>query len=141
MKKIISLLLLVFILSTFAGAAVSADAIDTYIVGDADGDENISVLDATRVQRVLAGLASDEDGKSAMRGDVTGNGLDIVDATLIQRFVAGFDDQNDIGKIVGLVAPTEAPTQMTEAPTEPATVPATQGPTRDPDELPYVPKN
>ncbi len=139
MKRIISLLLLAFILSAFAGVAVSAEAIDTYMVGDADGDGSVSVLDATRIQRVLAGLYKDNDGMSAKRGNVSGNGLSIIDATLVQRFVAGFDDQNDIGKIVSPGAETETPTQMTEAPT--TQDPTAQPPTADPDELPFVPKH
>lgn len=141
MKKIISLLLLAFILSAFAGVAVSADAVDTYLVGDADGDGSVSVLDATRVQRILAGLVKDEDGSMSMRGNVKGDQLDILDATAIQRFVAGFKDNNNVGVRVS-ISPTEP---SSESVTEPATVsptePETQKPTRDPDELPFVPVN
>ena len=91
MKKIISLLLTIFILSAIAGMTVSADAIDHYLVGDADGDGIISVLDATKVQRLLADYVVDEDGMIALRGDVNGDGVSILDATFIQRYLADFD--------------------------------------------------
>lgn len=129
MKKIISLLIAVFILSAIAGMAVSADAVDHYLVGDADGDNIISVLDATKVQRLLADYVLDEDGIIALRGDVNGDGVSILDATYIQRYLADYDDGTQIGTIVYLVPPTE-----------PQTEPPTQKPTRDPDELPYVPR-
>lgn len=130
MKKIISLLLAVLILSAFAGMAVSADAIDHYLVGDADGDEIITVLDATKVQRLLVNYIVDEDGMIALRGDVNGDGIDILDATFIQRFLADYDDGTQIGTIVYL-----------DPPTEPATDAPTVKPTTDPDELPYIPNN
>lgn len=134
MKKIISLLLAVLILSAFAGMAVSADAIDHYLVGDADGDEIITVLDATKVQRLLVNYIVDEDGMIALRGDVNGDGIDILDATFIQRFLADYDDGTQIGTIVYLYPPTYPPT-------EPATDSPTVKPTTDPDELPYIPNN
>lgn len=141
MKKIIALLLAAFILSAFAGVAVAADAVDAYLVGDADGDGVIAILDATRIQRLLVDLVKDEDGSIAMRGDIRGDGVDILDATLIQRYVAGFDDGTNIGKLVYIGTPTEPATEtITEVPTDPPTEPATQGATRDPDELPFVPK-
>ena len=141
MKKIIALLLAAFILSAFAGVAVAADAVDAYLVGDADGDGVIAILDATRIQRLLVDLVKDEDGSIAMRGDIRGDGVDILDATLIQRYVAGFDDGTNIGKLVYIGTPTEPASEtITEAPTDPPTEPATQGATSDPDELPFVPK-
>ena len=133
MKKVLALLLLVLMVSCFTGIAVSADATESYLVGDADGDGCISVLDATKIQRVLAELVIDEDGSIAMRGDVDNNGLDVLDATKIQRFLAGFRDNNLVNTMVGPAAPTTAPTEapVTAAPTQ-------QRPT-DPNELPFIP--
>lgn len=71
-----------------------------YMLGDADGDGIITIIDATKIQRVLAGLTDDDDGMIAMRGDVNGNGLDILDATKIQRYLAGFTTAEPIGTII-----------------------------------------
>lgn len=68
-----------------------------YLLGDADGDQRVTVLDATRIQRLLADLITDDDGGIVLRGNVRGSLLDILDATLIQRWLAGFDIDARIG--------------------------------------------
>lgn len=57
------------------------------LLGDADMDGSITVLDATRIQRFLADLITERDiDKEA--ADVSGDGVDILDATAIQRYLA-----------------------------------------------------
>lgn len=57
-----------------------------YLLGDADKDGVVTILDATVIQRVLAGFAVKAfDEKAA---NVSSDGLNIVDATLIQRYLA-----------------------------------------------------
>ena len=70
----------------------------TFMVGDADGDGAITILDATKIQRLLVSLITDDDGMIALRGDSNGNGLDILDATRIQRYLAGFTITEPIGE-------------------------------------------
>ena len=72
----------------------------TYMVGDADGDGAITILDATKIQRLLVSLITDDDGMIALRGDSNGNGLDILDATRIQRYLADFTVVEPIGETV-----------------------------------------
>lgn len=68
-------------------------------LGDADGDETVSIFDATVIQRKVAGIpvatyvaaAADVDGD----GDVT-----VVDATTIQRYLAGLDSPKNIGELI-----------------------------------------
>ena len=67
-------------------------------IGDADGDGAITILDATRVQRSLAGYAVAEPERVAACGDVNGDGLDILDATHIQRYLAGLSAAAGIGQ-------------------------------------------
>jgi hypothetical protein len=57
-------------------------------IGDADVDGTVTIVDATAIQRVLAGLpVSSFDNKAA---DVDADGiLTIIDATCIQRILAG----------------------------------------------------
>ncbi len=79
----------------------------TFILGDADGDEVVSVLDATKVQRVLAALDSDEDGMIALRGDVNGDSLTILDATAIQRWIADYEVNDPIGtEVTRIISPS-----------------------------------
>ena len=62
---------------------------DDSVWGDADGDQKLTVLDATEIQRHLAGIITLSE-EAQQRGMVTGNGkLMILDATAIQRKLAG----------------------------------------------------
>ena len=74
-----------------------------YVRGDADGDDELTILDATRIQRALAGFTVEDPEGCALRGDVSGNGLDILDATFIQRWLAGFEDPYGINEPVPIV--------------------------------------
>lgn len=75
----------------------------TFMLGDADGDGGINIIDATKIQRVLAELDKDVDGMIALRGDVNGNGLDILDATAVQRYIAGFETGVRIGEMMTIL--------------------------------------
>ena len=83
------------------GSAISpAAAGSSYLLGDTDDDHMVTILDATEIQRVLAGLKKDESGVVAKRGKITGNKLQIIDATMIQRYLAGFENPYEIGKTI-----------------------------------------
>ncbi len=75
----------------------------TFLLGDADGDGSVTILDATTVQRLLAGLITDEDGMIELRSDILGDGLDILDATKIQRFLAEYETPEPIGETVSRI--------------------------------------
>lgn len=68
------------------------------LLGDADGDGDISILDATIIQRYLAEFDVPHPEITEVLGDVTGDGLDIIDATLIQRYLAEFTVNYPIGE-------------------------------------------
>ena len=68
------------------------------MIGDADSDRDISVLDATVIQRVISEIAVYSCDEQA--ADVDGNGLDITDATLIQRYLSDMDVPYPIGEFV-----------------------------------------
>ena len=91
-KRIVSL-----ILAALLGVSCCATALAA-APGDADGDGKVTIIDATKIQRLLAGLITDGDGMMALRGDSDGSGLDIMDATRIQRRLAGFTDESSIGE-------------------------------------------
>lgn len=99
--------------------------------GDVDGDGEVSILDATVIQRWLVDLETLDDDAIARAKVCGGEELTILDATEIQRYVAGLIDRFPAGDIL----PTDAPTQPvtdkptvkpTEAPTQPATQPSTE---------------
>lgn len=71
------------------------DDTDKYIRGDADGSGEISILDATAIQRKLVGYSIESFNEEA--ACITGDVLGILDATAIQRYLAGYDDSYDIG--------------------------------------------
>ena len=70
----------------------------TYMIGDADGDGVVRILDVTVIQRVLASIAVFNFVEAA--ADIDNNGLDITDATKIQRFLAEYNDPYRIGEVV-----------------------------------------
>lgn len=101
MKRIIALLLAFCLLIALAACGSSDSGSSkapkptvkpqgpTTLLGDADGDGELTILDATRIQRHLAGLKPlilDENIKYAI---VSGEDkLTILDATYIQRYLA-----------------------------------------------------
>ena len=72
---------------------------ESYLLGDANGDGVVTVLDATRIQRLLAKLTDDPTGIIAVRGDANQNGiLEVVDATIIQRYLAKIEVPYSVGE-------------------------------------------
>ena len=64
------------------------DAAETHMKGDADRDGEITILDATRIQRWIAELIGDDE-LDLISADTDGDGdVTILDATHIQRFIA-----------------------------------------------------
>lgn len=74
------------------------DALSNHRIGDADGDGEITVMDATRVQRVLADYDADFRAMAERFATLTGDRLTILDATEIQRHLAGFSTAAAIGE-------------------------------------------
>lgn len=67
-----------------------------YLIGDSDDDGVVSIIDATMIQRILAGLPVSSFNENA--ADVDRNGLTILDATMIQRFLVGLQNGLHIGE-------------------------------------------
>ena len=79
-------------------------ALDTYyqkgeevILGDADGDGDVSIADSTVIQRVLAGFPVDSYFEQAADADEDQE-ITIMDVTMIQRFLAMMPASENIGK-------------------------------------------
>ncbi len=71
---------------------------EPYVIGDADGDGYVTILDVTVIQRVLAEFESDEGGAITRHCDVDGSGMSVFDVTAIQRELAQFNDKYNIGE-------------------------------------------
>ena len=113
-KRILSILIAAVLI--FTTAAVSATAGAPGTPGDTDGDGELTILDATAIQRHLAAIELLSDA-AQKRGMVTdGEELTILDATAIQRKLAGIirlfpvEEQS--------AEPTEPADEPTQAPTE-----------------------
>ena len=119
------------VLSISAASGDMAPAADSYILGDADGDGEVTVLDVTLAQRVIARMVTDDDGSYTLRGDVDGDGsLSSIDVTLLMRYNAKLKTSYAIGDPV--ILPTQAPTEPeTQAPPKPTAK-------SDPYELPPI---
>lgn len=79
-------------------AVITVTAESGYKRGDADSDGNVTIIDATVIQRKLAELKVVSFKEKA--ADVDGDGLDITDATKIQRYLAELADPYHIGEYV-----------------------------------------
>lgn len=119
---------------TVAPTKPTTTPVGTVILGDVDGDGEISVIDATAIQRIIAKLEV-ADARMTLAADVDKDGVvSIIDTTAIQRYMAKYDDGYGIGQPIGdtpviPTTPTEAPTQKaTEAPI-PTQEPVTEAPT------------
>ncbi len=77
---------------------VLLDAKETYMLGDADNDGTVSVIDATYIQMVLAQKAEKVEGFD-IRADVdVDTSVSVMDATQVQYYVAGLLTDTPIGK-------------------------------------------
>ena len=99
MERVLSAFLSILLVCMMIPAAFAAEQTD-YMIGDADNDREISVLDATTIQRFIADLIG-EDQILLSAADADGDqAVTVLDATAVQRWIAGFEAGKDIGKII-----------------------------------------
>ena len=67
----------------------------SYVIGDANGDGIVNIMDVTAIQRNLADVSETFFDKKA--ADIDGNGVSITDATKIQSYLAEFGNAGRIG--------------------------------------------
>ncbi len=79
----------------------------TYIVGDADKDGKVTIMDATTIQRHTAQVIELKD-LAALAGDSDEDGkISIMDATYVQRHVAFTGDNGRVGETITILVPGE----------------------------------
>ena len=96
-KRLLSLLLAAVLLVTTLVVTTAGAVQQKILYGDTDGDGNVTILDATAIQRHLAAIDI-LDEAALERGMVTGGSeLTILDATAIQRKLASLPTHEGIG--------------------------------------------
>ena len=73
------------------------DYVEPALLGDADGDGEVSVLDATVIQKILASLPINVFREKSADADEDGE-LTVLDATAIQKYIALLPSNQNIGK-------------------------------------------
>lgn len=80
---------------------------DGIVIGDADLDEKVTVMDATTIQRVSAQLQS-LSANAEKAADTDDNGkINVLDATNIQRYAAQLSNFGNVGKVIGGDTPVQ----------------------------------
>lgn len=112
-KRIISILLSFAVILCAVSATLQFAATEKqgYILGDADGDGEVTVIDATYVQRFATKVKVPIKEETLMNGDVDfDDDLTVVDATFIQRFSTRVKTPYPIGELIEPSQPaTEVP--------------------------------
>ena len=85
---------------TGAKANVKVDGTRVPLLGDADGDYSITVMDATMIQRIAIGLLNiDADSEAFKVCDANEDGrISVKDSTMVQKYaVKGFNNTGNVG--------------------------------------------
>ena len=104
------------------------------LIGDANLDGKIDVVDATLLQKYIVRMTelSDNALLAAALCDGEDDIVSVKDATCIQMYIALMADHGNVGKYYEVVPPTTVPV------TEPTTEPATEEPTETPTTAPVT---
>ena len=143
MKKVLSVFICTVLVICSVFPTFSAQG--KILLGDADSDNSVTILDATRIQRTVAELdVLDDIAKTAADVDSDGE-LTVLDATRIQRYIAelcnlnGSTPYNADTPIEYIDAgETETPTEVPETEAPPTEAPPTAEPTSEPPTVPAV---
>ena len=118
MKTVKQLFVFVLVIVIAASAVTFPVGASSAILGDADGDGDVCITDATRIQRDVAQIAAIDNDLRRL-ADVDSDGIiTIMDATAIQRWLVHFSVEYPIGEPVNQSFPTE---EKESAPTIPPT--------------------
>nr|WP_316625212.1 dockerin type I repeat-containing protein [uncultured Ruminococcus sp.] len=98
MKKARKVFSFVLALTLISSMIIAPHAETSMLLGDADGDGEICITDATMIQRDVAKITEIDDN-SRRSADIDSDGIiSIMDATIIQRWLVHFSVKYPIGK-------------------------------------------
>ncbi|MBQ8539302.1 MAG: starch-binding protein [Ruminococcus sp.] len=95
------------------------------IYGDADGNTDVNIMDATTIQQYLANIITKEQIFTKMADCDDNSDVNIMDATRIQLYLAKKENSGSVGNVIEYIPPTEP---ETEAPTTAPTQKPTEAP-------------
>lgn len=78
---------------------------NTFVLGDVDLDNTVTIIDATCIQRYLVNIPVSHPEAIEIRGDINDDGLNILDVTLIQRFLTMKAGDYPINSMISRVVP------------------------------------
>jgi len=129
-KIVAVLMVLAMAVSVFglcASAAETTDANTTVLLGDVNLNGEVTISDATLIQKALAKLATLDEVQAAAANVSTGDEVNIKDVTMIQKWLAKYDVNDNIGKPMATAdeaTPEEKPVDPStpeEKPVDPST--------------------
>ncbi len=96
------------------------------LYGDVDGDGDITIVDATLIQKHIVQLETLSADKQILADVDNDNTISVVDATLIQKYIVQLDDWGRTGEVYQAEQPTTAePTTAEPTTAKPTTQPTT----------------
>lgn len=144
MKLLRTLLCLTLTAATVLGVFCFATSARSFVLGDADTDRVVSVIDATTIQKVRASISV--EAFDPVAADVDGDDVvSVLDATYVQKSLAHVKIEYAVGAEVEIdELATEPSVETVSEPTKPSsevTEPETQAPTfhQGENELPFIP--
>ena len=72
------------------------------LLGDADNNGIVNIVDATSIQKTLIGIKVDSFNSKAANADENKE-ISVLDATLIQKYIVGLANDTNIGKTVNVI--------------------------------------
>ena len=93
--KRLTIFILIILVLLMGCASANSRIINAYLFGDADGDNELTILDSTRIQRKVADLTDISDKFQLYAADIDHDDLvTVMDATKIQRILCELDEQS-----------------------------------------------
>lgn len=130
-KIVAVLMVLAMAVSVFglcaSAAETTTEANTTVLLGDVNLDGEVTISDATLIQKALAKLATLDEVQAAAANVSTGDEVNIKDVTMIQKWLAKYDVNDNIGKPMATAdeaTPEEKPVDPStpeEKPVDPST--------------------
>ena len=97
-KKLISIATLFVLMAVSVFSAVEDETKDALVYGDVNIDGDITVIDATDIQKYIVGL-EELTADSKLVADVDSDGaISVMDATSIQKYIIGLDGCGKVGQ-------------------------------------------
>ena len=97
-KKLISIATLFVLMAVSVFSAFADETKDALVYGDVNIDGDITVIDATDIQKYIVGL-EELTADSKLVADVDSDGaISVMDATSIQKYIIGLDGCGKVGQ-------------------------------------------